>query len=77
MAASATGLRVNGRRLHQLILRRPLTSTEQPDDPHAQGRSAISNVRSAEGPFLLLSDNEKLNDDVFDVGRLNTGDRSD
>src|ERR1700687_2185445 len=45
-----------------------------------QGRFAISNVRSAGGRLLILSDQmliERLNDDVFDVGRPNTGDRPD
>src|ERR1700733_10900945 len=45
-----------------------------------QGRFAISNVSSAGGRLLLLSDQmlvERLNDDVFDVGRRNSGDRPD
>ena len=45
-----------------------------------QARFAISDVSVAEGRLLLLSDQmlvERLNDDVFDVGRGNTGDRPD
>src|SRR5277367_4514754 len=45
-----------------------------------QGRFAISNVSVAGGRLLLLSDQmlgEGLDDDVFDVGRRNTGDRPD
>src|SRR5438874_12517913 len=45
-----------------------------------QRRLAISNVSWAESRFLLLSDQmlvEGLNDDVFGVGRWNTGDRPD
>jgi hypothetical protein len=44
-----------------------------------QGRFAISNVGLA-GGRLVLSDQmliERPNDDVFDVGRRNTGDRPD
>src|SRR5580693_9858 len=45
-----------------------------------QGRFAIPNVSVAGGRLLLLSDQmlvERLDDDGFDVGRPNTGDRPD
>ena len=40
MAASATGLRLNGRRLRRMP-RRLLTSTEQLDDPESEAREPL------------------------------------